>query len=44
MRHRIAPVGVFGALALLIAASDGRGQAPPNAPPPVFGAAVELGA
>ena len=44
MRHRIAPVSALAALALLLAASDGRGQAPPNAPQPlpVFGAAVEL--
>ena len=44
MRHRIAPVGALGALTLLLAASDGRGQAPPQVPqpPPVFGAAVDL--
>jgi len=44
MRLGSTSAGTLGALALLLAASDGRGQAPPQAPqpPPVFGAAVDL--
>ena len=43
MRLGSASVGALGALALLLAASDGRGQAPPQVPPPpVFGAGVDL--